>query len=147
MNNELTTLNAPIVETTDQDYKRIQKFPGIGFIITAETIAAIDKGKQFKNGRQFATWLGLTPRHSSSGENRYMGKISKRGNNRLRTLQIHGARTVMNWVADKTDKLSCWVKNSLTHNSPKIVTVAPVNKLARILWSVVTQDVNYQPND
>ena len=76
-----------------------------------------------------------------------MGKISKRGNNRLRTLPIHGARTVMNWVADKTDKLSCWVKNSLTHNSPKIVTVAPVNKLARILWSVVTQDVNYQPND
>ena len=77
MYRELTTLNARIVETTDQshallkddqDYKRIQQVPGIGPIIAAETIAAIDTGKQFKNGRQFAAWLRLTLRHLASGE-------------------------------------------------------------------------------
>ena len=142
MNNELTTLNAPIVETTDQDYKRIQKFPGIGFIITAETIAAIDKGKQFKNGRQFAAWLRLTPRHFTSVESCYMGKTSKRGNKQLRTLLRHGARTVINWLADKTDKFTCWIKKLLTHKTPKVVIVALANKLARILWPVLAQDVN-----
>jgi transposase len=155
MYSELTPLNSRIVETTnqshtilqdDEDYKRVQQVPGIGPIIAAETIAAVDTGKQFNNGRQFAAWLGLTPRHYASGESCHMGKISKRGNKRLRTLLIHGARTVMNWVDKKNDKLSCWIKSLLTHKSPKIVIVALANKLARILWSVLSERKNYQSN-
>lgn len=152
---ELTELDACIKDTTnqshellkhDEDYKRVQQVPGIGPIIAAETIAAINTGKQFKNGRQFAAWLGLTPKHYSSGETCYMGKISKHGNKRLRTLLIHGARTVINWVDKKNDKLSCWIKNLIAHKSPKIVIVALANKLARILWSVLARGENYQPN-
>jgi len=130
----------------DKDYKRIQQIPGIGPIIAAETIAAINTGQQFKKGRQFAAWLGLTPKHYASGEKCYMGKISKHGNKRLRTLLIHGARTVINWVDNKDDKLSCWIKSLITHKSPKTVIVALANKLARILWSVLARGNNYQPN-
>ena len=63
--------------------KKIKKVAGIGSIIAAETIAATDTGKQSKNGRQFAAWLGLTSKHYASGESCHMGKISKRGNRRL----------------------------------------------------------------
>ena len=69
--------------------KKIKKVAGIGSIIAAETIAATDTGKQSKNGRLFAAWLGLTSKHYASGKSCYMGKISKRGNRRLRTLLVH----------------------------------------------------------
>ncbi|MEH6444792.1 MAG: transposase [Oceanospirillaceae bacterium] len=148
-------MNERVKETTERShevlkqdihYKRVQIIPGIGPITAAETIAAIDTDKQFKNGRQFAAWIGLTPKHYASGEHCHMGRISKRRNGRLRSLLIHGARAVINWVGDKTDKLSCWIKQLFTHKSPIIVIVALANKLARILWSVLSRGENYQPN-
>jgi transposase len=66
-------------------------------------IAAIGDGKQFKNGRQFAAWIGVTPRQFASGENDSHGGITKRGNRQLRTLFIHEARTLMNWCYKYND--------------------------------------------
>ena len=63
--------------------QKIKEVPGIGSITAAETIAAIDTGKQSKNGRPFAAWLGLTSKYYASGKSCHMGKISKRGNKRL----------------------------------------------------------------
>lgn len=79
------------------DYQRIQQIPGVGPVIAATTLAAVGSGRQFRNGRQFAAWAGLAPRHYASGNSCRIGSISKRGNSSLRRLLIHGARTVMNW--------------------------------------------------
>jgi transposase len=126
------------------DYLRIQQVPGIGPIISAATIAAVGNANQFKNGRQFSAWLGLTPRHYASGDQCYNGGIGKRGNSQLNVLLIHGARTVMNWSAKKSDRLSLWVKNLMATKPACKVIVALANKLARILWVVLAKAENYQ---
>ncbi len=93
------------------DYQRLLTIPGIGPIIAATLMGAVSDPGSFKNGRQFAAWLGLTPSQYSSGEVNRMGGITKRGNSALRRLLIHGARSVLNWCDKKEDDLSCWLKN------------------------------------
>jgi transposase len=105
---ELAALESRVQETIDlshgllkhdNDYNRIQQIPGIGPIIAAKTIAAINTGKQFKNGWQFDTWLGITPKHYAGDERCYMDKISNHANKRLRTLLIHGVRIPLKMIA------------------------------------------------
>lgn len=150
---ELATLDKRVDDATkalhtilkdNTDYQRIQQIPGIGPVISAATIAAIGDGKQFKNGRQFSAWLGVTPRHYASGDRCQIGSISKRGNTQLRVLLIHGARTVMNWCDKKSDRLSLWVKNLLQSKPSCKVIIALANKLARILWSVLSRREDYR---
>ena len=84
-----------LLASSNEDAKRLQQIPGIGPITATALICAIGDGKQFKRGRDLAAWLGLTPRqHSSGGKDRLLG-ISKRGDAYLRTLLIHGARSVL----------------------------------------------------
>jgi transposase len=90
-----------------------------------------------------AAWIGLAPSQYSSGESTVMGDISKRGNARLRKLLIHGARTVMQWCVNKTDKLSRWVNNLLTRMHPCKAIVALANKIARIAWAVLAKKKPY----
>jgi len=154
LQDELTDIDVRIEEITqamknllkdNPDYNRIQQIPGIGPIIAGATIAAIGNGNQFKNGRQFAAWVGMTPRHYASGDQCYTGRIGKRGNSQLRMLLIHGARTVMNWCKNKTDRLSMWIKTLLESKPSCKVIVALANKLARVLWVVLSKKENYQP--
>ncbi|MGH8534777.1 MAG: IS110 family transposase, partial [Gammaproteobacteria bacterium] len=87
---------------------KVQALPGIGPLTATALVAAVNDGKQFQNGRQMAANFGLTPReHSSGGKQRLLG-ITKRGNTYLRTLLIHGARTVLRHATGKTDRLSRW---------------------------------------
>ena len=127
------------------DYQRIQQVPGIGPVIAATTIAAVGSGRQFRNGRQFAAWAGLTPKHYASGNNCRIGSISKHGNSSLRRLLIHGARTVMNWCQRKSDKLSRWIQSLLITKPACKVIVALANKLARMLWAVLAKKEDYCP--
>ena len=101
-------------------------------------MASVGDANAFKNGRQLAAWIGLTPTQYASGETNRMGKISKRGNSSLRKYLIHGARTVLNWCDRKDDVLSCWLQklNERMHGCKAVVALA--NKLARIIWSVLT---------
>ncbi len=92
------------------DYQRLQTIPGVGPIIAATLMGTVPDPESFKNGRQLAAWLGLTPSQYSSGEVNRMGAITKRGNSALRRLLIHGARSVLNWCDLKTDELSVWLK-------------------------------------
>jgi transposase len=127
------------------DYRRIQQIPGIGPAISAAAIASAGNAKQFRNGRQFSAWAGLAPRHFASGESCRIGGISKRGNANLRRLLIHGARSIMNWCKNKTDKMSMWIKKLQAAKPANKVIVAIANKLARILWAVLAKNENYQP--
>lgn len=72
-------------------------------MITTALLAAVGNGSQFKKGRQMAAWFGLTPRHVASGGKSTMLDTAKAGNPYLRSLMIHGARTVVNWSGKKDD--------------------------------------------
>ena len=84
---------------------------GIGTISALALYASIGNGSQFKNARQLSAWLGLVPQHHGTGGKVTLTGMSKRGNTQLRTLMIHGARTVHNWANRRDDQLSEWVKS------------------------------------
>ncbi len=125
--------------------KRLQQIPGIGPIIATALICAIGDGKQFKRGRDMAAWLGLTPRqHSSGGKERLLG-ISKRGDAYLRTLLIHGARSVLKVADKKDDPRSRWLQNLSSRRNKNIAAVALANKNARIAWALLSKETDYLP--
>lgn len=119
-------------------YKLLLTVPGIGPVTAAALMASVGDANVFKNGRQLAAWIGLTPSQYSSGENNRMGKITKRGNSTLRKYLINGARTVLNWCEKKDDVLSCWLKKLKVRMHGCKAVVALANKLARIIWSVLS---------
>jgi len=126
------------------EYALLQSIPGIGPVTSAALMASVGDASAFKNGRQLAAWIGLTPKQYASGETNRMGKISKRGNSTLRKYLIHGARTVLNWCEKKDDVLSCWLQKLKVRMNGCKAVVALANKLARIIWSVL---ISKQPFD
>jgi transposase len=145
---EVAALNARIAKTeadikallkNNANYTLLQTVPGVGPVIAAAVIASVDSGKQFKNGRSMAGWMGLIPSQHSSGDKHVMGRITKRGNGGLRKLFIHGARTLINWCEKKDDKLSLWMKGLLSRMHPCKAIVAIANKLVRIAWAVLVK--------
>lgn len=135
------------IAKADEDTQRLQQIPGVGPITATALISAVGDGKQFKCGRDLAAWLGLTPKqHSSGGKERLLG-ISKRGDAYLRTLLIHGARSVLRVSAKKTDSLNCWLQNVCDRRNKNIAAVALANKNARIIWAILTKKTNYQMGD
>jgi len=123
---------------------KVAGLPGIGPLTATALVAAVNDGKQFQNGRQMAANLGLTPRvHSSGGKQRLLG-ITKRGNIYLRTLLIHGARTVLRYAEGKTDRLSRWALAVQARRGTNVASVALANKLARIAWALLARERTYQ---
>ena len=106
-------------------------------------IAVVGDRNSFKNGRQFAAWLGLVPKQRSSGGRARLFGISKRGDRYLRTLLIHGARAALGRVREKQDPRSLWLGKMRQRRHPNIVAVALANKNARIAWSLLTSDSAY----
>ena len=128
----------------DETVARLQTIPGIGPITASALVAAVGDARIFRNGRQLAAWLGLTPKeHSSGGKERLLG-ISKRGDAYLRTLLIHGARAVLKMVKSKTDRHSQWLRNLLNRRHPNVAAVALANKNARIAWALLTGQASYE---
>jgi len=124
--------------------QRIAAVEGIGPLIATALVAAMSDGKIFKNGRQFAAWLGLVPRqHSSGGKARLLG-ISKRGDPYLRTLLIHGARSVVYRASRKTDRRSLWIADKQRRLGTSKACVAVANKNARIVWSLIARGEVYR---
>jgi len=123
--------------------KRFLEVPGIG-PMTASIIASdIGNGKGYPSSRDYAASLGVVPRqHSSGGKFVYLG-ISKRGNKYIRTLLIHGARSVLKNSGKKTDKLSLWLQSLVERRGFNKAAVALANKNARILWAMATQEKEY----
>ena len=98
----------------------------------------------FKNGRQFAAWLGLVPKqHSTGGQTRLLG-ISKRGDSYLRKLLIHGARATLRFAGLKTDGRSRWIQGLLERRGWNRTAVAVANKNARIVWALLSRGGLYQ---
>jgi transposase len=124
--------------------------PGIGLLTSTAMVAAVGDPRSFDSGRRYASFFGLTPREHSSGERRYLGRISKRGNRYVRTLLTHGARsvlraaTVARRAGRNVDRLRSWaleVQQRTNHNK---ATCALANKLARIAWAVWSKHERYR---
>jgi len=123
--------------------RKLDAIPGIGPITASALVASIGDAKNFENGRQLAAWLGLVPRqHSSGGKQNLLG-ISKRGDAYLRTLLIHGARSVIYALKRSPDKAS-WLHRLLERKAANVVAVALANKNARIVWALLTQDREFR---
>ena len=131
--------------TTHPECQRLMTIPGIGPLSATALVAAVSDASAFKNGRQFAAWLGLVPRqHSTGGKERLLG-ISKRGDSYLRQRLIHGARVTRRWVGRKTDRRSQWMRQLRERRGKNRTAVAVANKNARIVWALLTSHQDYQP--
>ncbi|WP_337024221.1 MULTISPECIES: IS110 family transposase [unclassified Pantoea] len=108
-------------------------------------VAAIGNGHEFKNGRHFAAWLGLVPRQHSGGDRQVLMKITKKGDKHLRALLIHGARSVVRVATNNNDgSLNQWVNQLKERRGSNKTTVAVANKNARIIWSILRHETEYQ---
>lgn len=123
--------------------RQLEKIPGIGPITASALAASIGDAKNFDNGRQLAAWLGLVPRQHSSGGKLTLLGISKRGDTYLRTLLIHGARSVVR-VAERQAGTDTWLKRLLARRNKNVATVALANKNARIVWALLAHGRDYR---
>lgn len=123
--------------------QKLARIPGIGPLTASALIASIGDARNFKNGRQLAAWLGLVPRQHSSGGKVLMQGISKRGDTYLRTLLIHGARSVIRVAERKTTPTDRWSTEMLGRRHKNVAAVARANKNARIVWALLTHGQDY----
>jgi len=134
----------------DELSRRLEQIPGIGPTTASALIATIGDASHFQSGRQLAAWLGLVPRQHSSGGKAVLLGISKRGDAYLRTLLIHGARSVLLRAKHKseTDKsgLSSWLVGLAARRHTNVAVVALANKMARILWALLAHKREFQAN-
>src|ERR671932_2855336 len=130
--------------TTHPECQRLMTIPGIGPLTATALVAAISDASAFKNGRQFAAWLGLVPRqHSTGGKERLLG-ISKRGDSYLRKLLVHGARTCLRGVGRRRDRRSQWVQALMERGGWNRAAVALANKNARVAWVLLCTEEVYR---
>lgn len=119
---------------------RLRTIPGVGLLTATALVAFVGDVQRFPSSRHFASYLGLTPRESSSGLRRRLGAISKRGHPYLRTLLIHGSRSVLLHAKKKQpserDRLRTWALDRERERGHNKAAVALANKLARIVWAV-----------
>ena len=122
--------------------RRIAAIPGVGVLSATAAVAAMGDPGALKSGREFAAWLGLVPRHIGTGGRVRMLGISKRGDSYLRTLLIHGARSVLTNAKAPPD----WALRLAERRPANVVTVALANKMARTIWALLAHDRAYQRN-
>lgn len=124
--------------------RRLEEVPGIGPITASALVASVGDAKSFKNGRQLAAWLGLVPKqHSSGGKDTLLG-ISKRGDKYLRTLLIHGARSVLYHYSRKPNDPNSWLSKLIARRNTNVAAVALANKMARIVWALLAYERRFR---
>lgn len=145
--NRVEELDREIVDAARADpvARRLQTVPGIGPVTATALVASVGDGQQFQRGRDLSACLGLVPgQHSSGGKERLLG-ISKRGDSYLRTLLIHGARSVLKSAGNKNDPRSRWVASLAQRRHKNVAAVALANKNARIVWALMRHGGRYDP--
>lgn len=124
--------------------QRLRGIGGIGPITATALVATVGDATVFKNGRQMAAWLGLVPRQRSSGGKPKLGRISKRGDAYVRSLLVHGARSVLRHLGKKQDARSRWLRDKHDRRGFNKAAVALANKNARIVWALMRYGTSYQ---
>ena len=130
---------------TNAQARQAAKVTGIGEIGASAFVAGVGDFRQFKNGRQFGAWLGIVPSQNSSGGKTSLGRITKRGDDYLRTLLIQGAKSAVMSAGKRDDPISRWLVQLTERVGWQKACVAMANKNARILWAVMTREQEFNP--
>jgi len=152
MDRQVKEMDAQIVDwhRASEDSKRLEQIPGIGPVTASALVACIGDAGNFQNGRQMAAWLGLVPKQESSGGKTVLLGMSKRGDRYLRTLLIHGARSVIYARQRRSVKpdpeSQDWLQRLLARRHTNAAAVALANKMARIVWAMLAHGRHYQPD-
>lgn len=154
LNNHLKELDRQVGELESQIKQwhkeseaslKLEAIPGIGPITASAIVATVGNAMEYKNGRQLAAWLGLVPKQHSSGGKQTLLGISKHGDSYLRTLLIHGARSVVR-VAERNTGINSWLTAVMARRNKNVATVALANKNARIIWALLVKGKTYRPD-
>jgi transposase len=127
------------------DAKRAARITGIGELTASAITASVSDFTQFRSGAQFGAWLGLVPSQNSSGGKARLGRITKRGDDYLRTLLIQGAKSAVMSAHKRDDPTSSWLVQLKDRIGWQKACVAMANKNARILWAVMTREGPFDP--
>jgi len=143
----IETFEAEIVAHArrDETARRLATIPGIGPITASLIAATVGDITLFKTARQFAAWLGLVPRQSSTGGKTRLGRITKTGNREIRKLLVLGATSMVYRANGWNSAVGAWLRSVLERRPVRLVTVALANKMARIAWAVMTRKEVYRP--
>jgi transposase len=128
----------------DETARRLMSIPGFGPITASAMAASVQDVSSFAGPREFAAFLGLTPKQNSSGGKTRLGRISKMGNRDLRKLLVVGAHAVLFHRRSHTDPLRLWAKKLIEKKPFKLVAVALANKMARIAFAVLRDKTVYR---
>ena len=124
--------------------KRLATIPGVGIVCATALAASVTDPHQFRSGRQFAAFLGLTPLQHSSGGKERLGRISKMGDKYLRRLLVVGMTSLIRRAKYKPDAVDPWLAGLLSRKPARVVTVALANKAARVIWAIMTRGGTYR---
>jgi transposase len=124
----------------DPNMQRIAQIPGVGLLTATAAIATMGEASAFKSGREFCAWLGLVPKQTGTGGKVRLGGISKRGDTYLRTLLIHGARSVLAHAKEPGP----WLAQIQARRPANVVIAAQAAKMARTIWAVTAKEQSYQ---
>jgi transposase len=128
----------------DETTRRLMSIPGVGPITASAIAASVQDASSFSGPREFAAFLGLTPKQNSSGGKQRLGRISKMGNRYLRKLLVVGAHAVLFHRKPHTDALRTWAKKLIEKKPFNLVAVALANKMARIAFAILRGKTSYR---
>jgi transposase len=144
---ELEALDAKLMawHRANELSRRLAQLPGVGPIGATLLAIKVADAKAFKSGRDFAAWMGLTPKnHSTAGKNR-LGVITRAGDEMLRSVLVAGATALIQHVKRGQGRASPWLASILRRKPPKLVAVALANKTARTAWKLMVSGEAYRP--
>jgi transposase len=122
---------------TNETSRRLASIPGVGPITAMAIANTVTDASVFRSGREFAAWLGLTPKSHSSGGKERLGRITKRGDRYIRHLLYIGAGNVIRFAKARAATGEAWIRGLQDRRPPKVVIIALANKMARIAWALI----------
>ena len=120
---------------SDEVSRRLATIPGVGLITATAIASTVPDPTIFRSGREFAAWLGLTPKSHSSGGKDKLGRISKKGDRYIRHLLYVGAGNVIRFAKARAATGELWIRS--LQDPPKVVIIALANKMTRIAWALM----------
>jgi transposase len=131
----------------DESARRLATIPGIGPITASLIVATVADFSVFESARHFAAWLGMVPRQHSTGGKTRLGRITKTGNREIRRLLVLGATSMVYRSTHWNSAAGAWTRDLLQRRPVRLVTVALANKIARIVWALMTHNEVYHAKE
>lgn len=141
---KILTKRVKLVSESNERCTQLMSVPGIGPMVATAVFTAMGSPSHYRNGREFAAFLGLVPRQYSTGGKTTLKGISKRGDKHTRTLLVLGAQAALLRMPKQTDPLSRWACRLKERKGHNVAIVALANKLARISWAIAANNTEYK---